>query len=291
MLKVKRINREDVQPVKFIDEEEDKRPFKGRNIFSEPMANVFFCARKKSGKSCAIYHAIKNCATTETQVIAFVSTLHRDPTWRSIKHLCEKMKVEFTGYTSLKDPTTKEDILDTIIKHLENEEDNKEDEKEAKTKQNGWGIIVDDDYEAEGKNKKKRKPKERAPKYIFCFDDLSSELQFPSLTSLMKKNRQFKSMLLIASQNFNDLALQARKQLDYFLAWKGLGASLDKMNEIYRNLDLSVPFEVFLVLYRFATAKKFCFLYVDVVNSEFRKNFTYALMLPEEKEEKEVLEL
>jgi hypothetical protein len=143
----------------------------------------------------------------------------------------------------------------------------------------------------EKKEKKRKPPKYRAPKFIFCFDDIGDELQYPSVTTLMKKNRHFKCKLLIASQNFNDLALQARKQLDYFLVWKGFGSSKAKLEEIYRNLDLSVSFPTFVGLYRFATKEKYCWLYVDVVYSLFRKNFSHALEPPKEEDEAEVTEI
>ena len=64
-------------------------------------------------------------------MIAFCSTIHRDPSWRSIQKLCEDMKVDFTGYTSIKDPETKEDILDTIVKTLEQSSGEEQDGKGA----------------------------------------------------------------------------------------------------------------------------------------------------------------
>jgi len=286
MIKVKRINKEDVTPVKFVDVVEDPRPIKGRDIFPEIYANIFFCARKKSGKSCAIHHTIKNCATSETRVIAFVSTLHRDPTWRSIQKLCQDMNVDFTGYTSIKDPETKEDILDTIVKHLEQTTG---DEKEAddidRTKP---GIILcADDLAPHSKSRKPKRPKEQAQKIIFVFDDLSGELQTPSFTSFLKKNRQFKAKTIIASQYWNDIALQARKQLDYVLLYRGLAQSLDKLTDIYKNCDLSIKFDMFLDIYRFCTKERFHFMYIDVVNSEFRRDFSHKLELPKEHEDDE----
>ncbi len=285
MFSVKRINKEDVAPVKFHDEVTDKRPIIGRDIFPEIYGNIFFCARKKSGKSCGIYHTIKHCATRETKVIAFVSTLHRDPTWRSIQKLCEEMKVDFTGYTSIRDAETKEDILDTIVKALEQKIENKaEVEKEPETNP----LLMDFRFQHGAKKKAKPKPpKERAPKFIFVFDDLSGKLQTPSFTEFLKMNRHFEAKNIIASQYWNDIALQARKQLDYVLLYRGLKESKDKLQEIYRNCDLAVSYEVFYNLYRFATKEKFHFLYISVVNSEFRKDFTHEIKVPDEDEDGE----
>jgi hypothetical protein len=276
---LKRINKEDVSPVKFIDVVEDKRPIRGRNIFPEIYANIFYCARKKSGKSCGIYHTIKNCSTRETSVIAFVSTINRDPTWRSIKKMCEDNKIDFTGYASIIDPETKEDILSSIVRTLEQTTgDEKPKEEEEESPMRGRGIILTEE-DLPRRNRKPKRPAEQAQKIIFVFDDLSGELHAPSLTYLMKKNRQFKSKVIIASQYFNDVPLQARKQLDYCLLYRGLAKSKGKLEEISHNLDLSVPFETFLGIYNFCTAENYHFCWIDVVNSEFRKDFTHKIEL------------
>lgn len=282
MFRIKRINKEEVAPVKFVDVKPDPRPIKGRDIFPEIYANIFFCARKKSGKSSAIFHTIKNCATIETRVIAFVSTLHRDPTWRAIQKLCDDMKVDFTGYTSIKDPETKEDILESIVKMLEQTTGEETDEKDKPPERL---IVLDTDVEPSGR--KPKKPKELAPRFIFIFDDLSGELQTPSFTAFLKKNRQFKAKTIIASQYWNDIALQARKQLDYVLLYQGLGQSLDKLQEIFKNCDLNITFEVFLELYRFCTAERYHFMYIDVVNCEFRRDFSHRIELPKDEENEE----
>lgn len=296
MIRIKRVNQENIKPVRFVEEEKDKRPVKGADIFPEIYSNIFFCARKKSGKSCAIYHIIDKCSTTETRVIAFVSTLNRDPTWKAIQDLCEEKKIDFTGYTSIKDESTKEDILDTIVTALqvmhEDRKNGKADETSQPHNQQGKGIILtQDDIPRRTKSGKPKKPKEKAPEIIFVFDDLSGELHAPSVTTLLKKNRHFKCKVLISSQYWNDISLPGRKQIDYVLLYRGLSESLDKLNEIYKNCDLAVTFDVFLALYRFATASNFHFLYIDVFNSGFRKDFTHQLLLPSEKDEKKERDL
>ena len=318
MIKIERINKEDVQAVEFVDEKKDHREVLGKDLFSEQYANIFFCARKKSGKSCAIAHIIDKCANSETRIIAFVSTLNRDPTWRAIEKSCAKRNIPFTGYTSLKDELTKTDILADIVMTLEEStgEEKAEERHEIGTRSvaymNEWSSLhepkprcmallnVLDDPRTNPQKKKKEKYK--APKLIFIFDDLSGELLSPSVTQLLKKNRHFKCKTLISSQYFNDLSLPARKQLDYVLLYRGLAQSIDKMRDIYRNLDLSVPFETFVQVYRYCTAKpkkkegqdakewarkNYSFMYIDVVNSEFRKNFSHRIVLPAEDDEAE----
>jgi hypothetical protein len=284
MLRIKRVNNEDVKPVQYGEGEKDvdKRPVKGADIFPENFSAIFFCARKKSGKTLTIQHVIKNCATSETRVIAFVSTLHRDKTWRSIEAMCEKMNVKFDGYTSLVDSETKENILDGIVKTLEAEVEKQKAQPAAAAASSRPLILLDTDPST--KEKKKKKPKEQAPKIIFVLDDLSDQLKSPVVTKLIKNHRHFKSKVLLSSQYWNDLDLQARQQINYFLAWRGLGNSVDKLMEIYRNLGLTVPFPLFAVIYSECTKLQYNFMYVDVENSQFRRNFTHKIELPPEDE-------
>ena len=280
-IQIQRINREDVRPVQLGGAAgKDKRPIRGSDLFPEIYANIFFCARKKSGKTQAILHTIKKCATIETHVVAFVSTLNNDPTWRTIQEMCKEMKVQFTGHTSMKDPDTGADILDDIVRGLQNhpftseeKDENEQVLKAAAASGVKVGIVEDK------QGKKPKRPKEKAPRIIFIFDDLSNEIKRPSLTALVKKNRQFQSKVIIASQYWNDLDLQARKQMDYVLIWPGQHS---KLEEIHRNLELTVSLPLFNDLYSFCTMKPYHFMWIDVVNSEFRKDFTHKLGIPQQ---------
>jgi len=276
MFRVKQVNKETVEPVKFDEKQTDKRPVKGANIFPDVYCNIFCCARKKSGKTSAIAKIIESCSTSETSIIAFVSTLHRDNTWRAIEDMCQKKDIPFHGFTSIKDVETKEDILEKLLKEL-GEPGTKEDvDKAPDTNPVRMGG-------GDQKQKKKKKPKEQAPKIIFIFDDLSGELLSPSIAKLLKHHRHYKCKTIISSQYWNDIILQGRMQIDYVLLYQGLGKSIDKMKDIYHNLSLSVDFETFMELYSFATAERFHFLYISVVDSTFRRDFTHQIDLSEER--------
>ena len=88
---------------------------------------------------------------------------------------------------------TKEDILGAIVRTLEEEYIpgygppplGGEDESEPQAAVDCLTMDTDPDP----KQKKPRKPKFKAPRIVFVFDDLSGELQNPSLVQLMKKNR------------------------------------------------------------------------------------------------------
>jgi hypothetical protein len=271
---IKKINSEKVEVLKPVDEKEDPRPVRGKNLFANPYGNLFFCARKNSGKTQTIATIIKKCCTIETQVIAFVSTLNVDPTWRAIRKMCEAANIAFHGHTSIKSEDGKADILDAIVEELQLEADAP---PEQKSKGQFGSVVFSTPMQP--KEKKPKKPKEKAPKYMFIFDDLSGELQYPSVVKLLKKNRHFKSRTIISSQYWNDVPKQARSQIDYVLLFGGLAQSPDKLEEIFKNIDIGIDFDMFVALYKFTTKKLYNFFYIDVRNDEFRQNFNLKLEL------------
>lgn len=265
---LKKINDEIVKAVPLIHAE-DKRPILGEKLFPEIYANVFLCAKKKSGKSSVIYNIIKKCASKETTIIAFVSTLHKDKNWATIKLYCKVHNIPFIGHTSLFAEEDGHDILAELINELAIQNAEDEDDSYSEPKSKNPIIICDDDTDTD--EPKKRKSKYRSPEYIFIFDDLSTELKSNSLTSLLKKNRHFHCKTIISSQYLNDLSPQSRKQLDYFLIFKG--QPKEKLDEIYRDADISLDKETFYKIYKHATHEKFSFLYIDTNNNEYRRNF------------------
>lgn len=273
MIKYKQINNSTVSAIPQIGTGIDNRPIKGFNLFPEIYANVFLCAKKKSGKTSVIYKIIKSCATKDTHIIAFVSTLHKDSSWLSIKKYCEAKGINFTGYTSIMDG--KADKLNELVDDLQNmvpKEDDKDSEPNPKQRSL---LLCDSDSEEDEKPKKKSKY--RSPEYIIILDDLSTELKSKSLVSLLKKNRHFKSLVVVSSQYMNDLLPESRKQLDYFLIFKG--QSLEKLKVIYTDADLSIPFEEFVAMYEDATKEPYSFLYIDSRDDSYRKCFSHKIIL------------
>jgi len=281
--KAVRINDVTVDKVPLLNEE-DKRPVKGGALFSELYANVFLCAKKKSGKTSTIYKIIKESVGRSTHIIAFVSTLYKDANWKSIRKWCEMKGVEFEGHTSLNEEGV--DMLDELVNRLQDEAKFDEEEEEISRRvsklERKVGIHKcpvqidgESDEDDEDKQKKKKKEKYRAPEYLVILDDLSNELKSRSLVTLLKKNRHFKAKILLSSQYLNDLLPEARKQLDYFLVYRGQPEK--KLDEIYRDADVNVDKEEFYDIYKFATEKEYSFLYIDTKTSEFRRNFNFKI--------------
>lgn len=259
---LRKINHEKVDVPVFAGAGET-RPVKGSNLFDELYCNVFLCAKKRSGKTSVIYTMLKRCCGRDTKVIAFVSTLHKDSSWTAIQKMLKDRHIYFEGYTSIFDDQG-QDILATFMKGEEMPPE-VEDKEAPKAKLN----IFDNNDKDEPQ--KEKKTKYVAPEYIIILDDLSNELHTPSVTALLKKNRHLKCRVVLSSQWINDLVPAARKQLDYVLLFKG--QSFQKLEEIFRDVDVSVPFDTFVKHYQIATQKNYYFLYIDVRGDTFRINF------------------
>jgi hypothetical protein len=273
MIRTQNINNSIVHPVP-IDKvlECDKKPIKGYDILPEIYCNCFLLAKKKSGKSTVLNKMIRETTDPRTKIYAFVSTLNKDKTWVSIKNYCISKNIEFNGYTSIIGDNG-ENILQDLINELKREEIV---EPEKKTKK--FNIIMcDDDEDSEDEKKKKKKYRYRVPEYLFILDDLSTELSNSAVTSLLKCNRHYKSKIFLSNQYWNDLSTGARKNLDYMIIF---GAQpKDKLQTIHKELDLSTTFDDFYKIYKFATKDKFNFLYIDLTQQIYRKNFNEKILI------------
>lgn len=260
---------------------EDNRPIRGSDLFPEIYANAFLCAKKKSGKTSSIYKIIKECAGRDTKIIAIVSTLYKDATWKTIREYCKLKGLGFEGFTSINEDGV--DRIDELVERLQEEAKEDEDEEAIdkrvaaleKKMRMKCPIQTNNDSDEEDEDKPKKKLKYRAPEYIIILDDLSNEMKSRSLVTLLKKNRHFRAKIILSSQYLNDLLPEARKQMDYFMIYRGQPKK--KLDEIYRDADVNVDVEEFYDIYKFATEKEYSFLYIDSKTSEFRRNFNFAI--------------
>ena len=117
----------------------------------------------------------------------------------------------------------------------------------------------------EEKSVKKRKSRKLSHEIIFIFDEQGSLLRNQKVTDLLKKNRHYKTKVIISSQYIHDLQPGALKQLDYMIVFGGQPE--DKLKLIHKHLDLSFSFDMFHNIYKQATSKCFSFLYIYTVNA------------------------
>ena len=294
MISLKKINKQTVKAIPIPNE--DTRPIKGFKICEEVYANIFLCAKKKSGKTSAIFKIIKECSNKDTIIIIFCSTVYKDKNWIQMRKHFEK-KNEIRVFTSIYEDG--EDQLHKLINDLNCQaQENKNDENNEKESEEleidrcddiieklknhylssiGKGTPKEENEDAENNKKKQRKSKHRAPEYIIVFDDLSTELKSRSLLDLLKKNRHYKTKLIISSQWVHDLLPESRKQIDLFLIFKGFSDA--KMKELYKDSDSSIPFETFIEVYKKATELPYSFLYVDTRSDSFRCCFDKQFIL------------
>ena len=279
----KRVCEEIVKPIKLDRHVEDKDA-KGGDVFSL-YSNIFLCAKKKSGKTSTIYKILKMCCNTKTNIIIFASTVNKDETWEKIvKHFSKTNNV--ATYTSLFEDGIDRlrEFIDTLQEQDNNESSEEEESSEYEADPDDICFYEYPKLKKVKKKKKKRakqraaKPKRKiAPEYVFVLDDLSTELSKPIISAFVKKNRHFKCKVIISSQWWNDLHPQARQQLDYILLYPNMRR--DKLEVIHKEADLAIPLKEFNQLYEDATSEKYNFLYIDVRDEKFRKNFTDEYVL------------
>jgi hypothetical protein len=258
--------------------DKDTRLAKGYKLFSEPYANIFICAKKKSGKTVLLQNILKQTVGRDTQVIFFCSTIYKDDTYLGIMKMLKKMGINYHAYTSMKE-MTENGVIDnlavlteTLIEMSKDDFNDDEDEEKQTDKSHLFYNIDEEDEKGQAKQKKE---KYIAPSYIIILDDLSTELKNTALVSLQKKNRHINSKIIVSSQHYNDMLPSSRLQQDYLILFKNIPA--DKLKEIYQDISTPISMDEFFKAYHLCTKEKFNFLYCDLVNDEFRMNFNKRL--------------
>jgi hypothetical protein len=259
MYQVTQLNDVKVEP---IPQKGGGKKAKGHQLFSDPYANIAAFGRKKSGKSSVIFKIVQECATPETTVLAFVSTLNKDQNWVHIQKWCKKKKIPFVGYT------TSKGHLGELLEFMRQEGQEDEEEKEQP-------VMQLPEPEKEQKEEKKRSALLPLD-YLLIFDDLGDELRDKYVDQLLKTNRHYRSKVIISSQYIKDLTPPSRKQIDIWLLFGKL--SDENLETIFKDADLPIDFEAFQKMYQQATAEKYHFLYVDVRNDDYRIDFNKKII-------------
>jgi hypothetical protein len=246
----------------------DHTKIKGGKFFSDPYNVTYLCARRKSGKTSVLAEILKKTSDRKTTFWLFVPTSRVDESWKTIITLLEARGNTVNVFDSIMEGKT--NLLDEIVTDLSAGDEPK---KEEPKQQQGGGVKLV--FEPKETKKYEYKPKKLAPEHIFVFDDISQELKNTALTALTKKSRHLKSAVYISSQYVNDCAPQVLKQLSYFICFRSM--TRDKLDHIHRMLDLAIDIDKFYDLYDYATKEPYSFLYVDMRNQSFRKNFNKEL--------------
>ena len=276
MIKSKLINDLKVEAIRHSNNTQEL-PILGKDMFENLYSNIFICARKKSGKSNLIYNIIKKCSNKRTKILIFSPTYHKDAIYNEkLTELMDKKRIDYEICHDIINENG-ENLLEEFIDCEENKNSMSSDEEELEGDEvRPLNPIVFDHPQEE---KKKRKPKIKilSPETIIIIDDCSHSLKDAVVSKLLKINRHLKTKVIISSQNLTDMYLQSIRQLDYLIVFKGLKTNIQKLKQIYDNTDLTPSFDEFKKIYEYATEGNYNFLYIDVVNSAFRKNFNESI--------------
>jgi len=272
MIKEQSLNNVIVKPLVSIQNTDIKK-IKGGQLFSNPYNCSFLCAKRKSGKTSVLAHILQKTSDKKTTFWVFCPTNKVDESWITLIKLLEDRGNTVNVFDSMVEG--KVNLLDEIVADLSNPEGAVEEKKDEPAVK---GVKIKFGDEVSERKKQEYKPKKLAPLHIFVFDDISNELKNPALVALCKKSRHFKASVYISSQFVHDLQPQTIKQLDYFLCFRSF--SRDKLEHIHRLLDLTIDLEKFYDIYDYCFKDdNYTFMYIDVRNQLYRKNFNKAIIL------------
>lgn len=229
-------------------------PVRGRNLFSDPYSIKFLVAKKKSGKTTLAFHIMKKTIGANTKVLLFVPTFYNDASWGVISEWLDEKGIPYQVYTSMK--VGKKNLLGEFLKELAEDAKNKQEKKIPLEEEPKGGF------------------KYQSPRYLIILDDISSELKSPEFAGYLKTIRHYKSACIASSQYVKDLKPEACRQVDFWILFPKLA---DKdLDKIYKDAGIStIPFDIFVELYKDATKEAHNFLYINSNShtEEFRKNF------------------
>jgi len=310
-MQTKQINDYKVVPIKV--KSTSITNWKGDDLFNFIYSSVYIIAKRKSGKTQLIYNILQQITDQTTNVIIFCSTYEKDDTYIEIIKWLKENGIKVTTFDSLFDGKNNrlDQFMDgdlqlggSIKKEKKKEKKNKkmkgkgEVEKIDMSKFEKYNIDLSSlmfkgkyiplkfGQEPEKEIYKEdmpiiKKPKKIksnvSPKYVFVFDDLSSELKSPSVNAFIKQARHHKAFCIFSSQYVNDLQPSAIKNMEVLILFKG--HSIDKLSELHKHADLSIPLEDFINAYHYAVSEPYNFLYVDVVGETLRKNFDEEIII------------
>ena len=249
----------------------DPSKVKFGQVFANPYNTTFLCAKRKSGKTSVLAEIVDKTSNNETIFWIFCPTTNIDDSWKAILNKLQDKGNVVNVFDSIMDGKTNQ--LNQIIDSLSKGQD--EPDKPVKPIRK---LICDGKQQNEP-DKPERKPKKISPEHIFVFDDISSELKNPAVNKLLKMSRHIKSAVYLSFQYAHDIAPQAWVQAQYCILFKSF--SEEKLQHVYKYLDLSLDFEKFKELYQYVMKDNggvnYNFLFIDVKEQNYRKNFNKKL--------------
>ena len=246
----------------------------GSDILPNPYGLTAMIAKTNSGKSNCLYNILQHTVDPrrKSNVVIFCSTLDLDDTYKKIIQLLERKRCNvFTHHHFIENG---ENLIQYYLDIIEQPEQEQEQDKPVERILMGRGFVMERPKTVV-KKKKNKEPEKLSPKYIFIFDDIpGKDLRHNALNYVMRA-RHFKIRTFILTQHLSNISPLVRKQISTCLLFRSF--SKDKLQMIYEDLDIEIPFKTFEELYKYATKDPYSFLTYDVYKQIFRKNFNILL--------------
>jgi len=286
-----------------------EKTIRGYDYYPEPYANICFLARKKSGKTNAIYRVLESTlpnfskkAKNPTKIVIFCSSVNIDDTYKDMITMLKKKNCPVETFEHF--IVDGFNILDELVNKLSAKNDKKEEEVKAKkqkkvsaheamTKTYNPVLIFGNSTDMYSEKKtdegavltekpkvksKKKKDKLLSPEYIIIMDDLSSSMNHKTVSRLLTKNRHMKMKVIIAAHHLNNLDKQGRRMIDYFHVFPNI--SSEKIQELGEGVGLMDSKDTktrsrLQDCYTDATQEPYNFLTIDIADGGYRKNFSH----------------
>lgn len=273
MFNSSKLNDIEIKPIKLPKQKGDVY---GADMLPNPYGCVALIAKTNSGKTNALYNILEHTTDPKrkTNVVIFCSTIDLDDTYKKIIELLERKKCNvFTHSHFLENG---ESLIDHYLDIIQNPPVIEE-ERNVET------ILLPSGYVLERpkttRKKKNKEPEKISPKWVFIFDDLGKDTRH-SVMNYMMKARHFQIRSFILTQHLSNISPVVRKQIATCLFFRSFNR--DKLQMIYEDLDIEIPFGTFEEIYKFATRDPYSFLTYDVYSQRFRKNFNTLIQINNE---------
>lgn len=247
--------------VRAIDNPDVKTMSNGK-IFSTKFSNTALIARKASGKTSTIYWMLKKLCNKHTIVILICPSHNGDFAYQTIKEYLDDKDIPYFAYYNMND--------------IDNGDSSDEDNDEAqftRGKSTAPKMTVIDALARHLRKKSTQWDNDKRTKtnYVIIIDDQGSETRNYQLANIMRRNRHCRANVILSVQNPTDILPSAICQLDNCLISRG--TTPEKLEHIYKLLDLPIEYDKFARIYDTATAIPYKFLNIDVRKNKYRQSF------------------
>lgn len=245
-------------------------------MFKNAYPNIYLLAKKESGKTTIVHNILERKADRDTTVIFFAGQVFRDHSYQQIVKQLRRKRIPYIVENSFyytDDMGRQQSHIKELAKYLK---DNSDDDV--------WEhlqhplIDSDDEDILDTTDTPTTDTDEKPEKLIIVIDDLSKEIRrCVELEALLKENRHVRATIIVSTQELTDLPPKCINQFQYVLAFSKIPP--ERIEKLRNDLALNVPNHVLDALYKAATKpdvpgeKSHNFLYIDVDNNNFRRNF------------------